>query len=98
MKKAIMILIILTSMVYGCSQTNVSVEKNLTRIEAEQLAVKRVYELTKNKDIYNESMPFAQDSWKEGDLWNVIVIASHTSVKTYVYNNGTVKVMPTGIG
>jgi len=93
------ILLLTTAFLYGCSQTgNVAVEKkNLTVEEAADLAMNRVCELTKNKEaIDNDGMKLFNSTYEgDKDRWLLFIQASHTLIKTYVYNNGTVKVMQT---
>lgn len=96
MKRIVILLIFLTAIFYGCGQTGkVVVEKNLTKMEAEKLAVEKVYEVTKNKDVYNGTGPIPVNALQKDDRWIVTVLAGHTQITTYVYNNGTVKVLPT---
>ncbi len=97
MKRAIIILLVLTTMIYGCSK-DISEEKKLTQSEAEQLAMNRVYELTKDKSVYTEKGPSVYKITQEGDRWTIYVRVNNTIVRTNVYNNGTVKVFPTMIG
>lgn len=81
----------------GCATNqinNTNYEKNMTKERAEQLALDRVYELTKNKEVYEEKKPWVRDSWQEDNKWVVIVWASHTILEANVYNETSVKILP----
>ncbi len=103
MKRVIILLLLVSTLLYGCvssvptpegNLTN-NITTNLTKSEAEQLALKKVYDLTKNKEIYKEKGPWVRKSWREQNRWVVIVWASHTIIETHVYDNKVVKVLPT---
>jgi hypothetical protein len=98
MKRALMILLIVSLAFYGCTTGNSTAEKNLSKGDAETLAVQKVYDLTKNKDVYKDGFPRAAQSTFNAnkDRWDIEVLTTNsTLVKAYVYNNGTVKVSPT---
>jgi len=90
MKRTILIILALSLLISGC-QT----EKKLTQKEAEKIAMDRVYELTENKEIYKEGGPTIHQTIAEEDGWTIWVRANNTVVRTYVYQNGTIRVFPT---
>jgi beta-N-acetylglucosaminidase len=98
MKRAMIILLLISAMISGCGKTGnvVNEPKNLTLEEAAEIAMNRVYELTDNKDIIDQNGMKVNNATYEGDMdrWNIVLLVSHTNIKTYVYNNGTVKVLP----
>lgn len=94
--KHIITLIVLAVFISGCSTNqvnNTNYEKNMTKERAEQLALDKVYELTKNKEVYEDKKPWARDSWQENNKWVVIVWASHTIIEVNVYNETSVKIL-----
>ncbi|MFH1211032.1 MAG: hypothetical protein V1645_03885 [archaeon] len=95
---AFLIAITAVTLLSGCGKTGNAVNepKNLTLEEAAEIAMNRVYELTENKDIIDQNGMKVYNATYEGDMdrWNIVLQVSHTNIKTYVYNNGTVKVLP----
>ncbi len=95
---AILITIAALALISGCGKTGnvVNEPKNLTLEEAAEIAMNRVYELTENKDIIDQNGMKVYNATYDGDneRWDIVLLVSHTVVKTYVYNNGTVKVLP----
>lgn len=64
----------------------------MSRDEAEVKALQFVYEHTSNKEIYDKELTtknYVFDSWKEENIWHVILYVSHTLIEVLVYDDGT---------
>ena len=90
----ITILLILIILISGCttSFTTKEVKTGISRDEAEAKALKFVYEHTSNKEIYDREITvknYVFDSWKEENIWHVIVYVSHTFIEVLVYDDDT---------
>lgn len=95
MKRVLAAMLMIVILAQGCSNTGNAVkEKNMTMEEAVAHAFDKVYEVTENKELLKENGMSVYNATLEGDRWEIVVKASHTLIKTYVYQNGTVKVMP----
>ena len=85
-----LILLLLTS---GCINSFMTKEvKTMSREEAEAKALQFVYEHTSNKEIYDREITvknYVFDSWKEENVWHVILYVSHTFIEVLVYDDGT---------
>lgn len=99
MKRIILIVLLVAALFYGCDKTEIK-EQKLTLEEAAELGMNRVYELAENKEAIDENgMKLYKSTYEEDkERWMLLIQASHTIVKTYVYNNGTIKIMPTTLG
>ena len=89
--KFIIIFLISLLLISGCGMTSLTVkEKKIDRDEAEFRAFKFLYEHTTNKEIYDKELKvenYVFDSWKEGDIWHVIIYLGHTFIEVLVYDD-----------
>ncbi len=97
--KVIVTLVLFLFLVSACTftgKTTAAVEKKkIDRDTAEKKALKYVYEHTKNKEIFDKEVVvenFIFDSWKEGQVWHVILFVHHTFVEVLVYDDGSGKI------
>ena len=93
-KTLITILLILIILISGCttSFTTKQTKTGMSRDEAEAKALKFVYEHTSNKEIYDKELTiknYVFDSWKEENIWHVIIYVGHTFIESLVYDDGT---------
>lgn len=99
--KLIIVLLISILLLSGCgiiTSFTTKEPKKISREEAEFKAFKFLYEHTKNKEVYDKELKvenYAFDSWKEGDIWHVIIYLGHTFIEVLVYDDGSdqIKVM-----
>lgn len=102
MKKKILILFLLAILISGCITsftTKEDTEKKMPRDAAEQKALDFIYQHTKNKEVFDQPVTiqnYVFDSWREGDIWHVIIYVGHTFIEIFVYDNGSgdIKVLP----
>ena len=91
--KIIVLFLISIFLVAGCSTGNTTKEiEKMSRDKAEYLGFKFLYEHTKNKEVYDKELKvenYVFDSWKEGDIWHIIVYVGHTFVEILVYDDGS---------
>ena len=72
------------------------ISKNITRDDAERLALETVYKYTKNKDVFDKPLEpenYVYDSWLENSKWRVILYVSHTTIEAWVDTEGNVQVL-----
>ncbi len=79
-------------LISGCGLTSFTAKdaEKMSRDEAEFKAFKFLYEHTKNKEIYEKELKvenYVFDSWKEEDVWHVIIYVSHTFIEVLVYDD-----------
>lgn len=99
--KLIIVLLISILLISGCgiiTSFTTKEPKKISREEAEFKAFKFLYEHTKNKEVYDKELKvenYVFDSWKEGDIWHVIIYLGHTFIEVLVYDDGSdqIKVM-----
>jgi hypothetical protein len=92
--KTLIMLLVLTILISGCVFTAFTTKKvkTISREEAEAKALQFVYEHTSNKEIYDRELTvknYVFDSWKEENVWHVIIYVSHTFIEVLVYDDGT---------
>jgi cell division protein FtsI/penicillin-binding protein 2 len=91
--KTTVMLLVLIILISGCTTSFMTKQvKTMSREEAEANALKFVYEHTSNKEIYDREITvknYVFDSWKEENVWHVILYVSHTFIEVLVYDDGT---------
>lgn len=94
--KLIVLLLISIILISGCGFTSFTTkegeQKKMSRDEAEFKAFKFLYEHTKNKEVYDQELKvqnYVFDSWKEEDIWHVIIYVGHTFIEIWVYDDGS---------
>lgn len=94
MKNRLIILLIIVLLISGCIATSFTTRetKEMTRNEAELKAFTYLYEHTTNKQVYDKELKlenYVFDSWKEEDIWHVIIYVGHTFIEILVYDDGS---------
>lgn len=92
--KIIIILTVITLLISGCVITGFSAKdpQKITRDDAEFKGFKFLYEHTQNKGVYDQELKvenYVFDSWKEEDIWHVIIYVGHTFIEVLVYDDGS---------
>lgn len=96
MKNKMMLLLILILFIGGCVTTSFTTKdkesEQMSREEAELKAFQFLYDHTTNKQVYDQELKvenYVFDSWKEEDIWHVIIYVGHTFIEIYVYDDGS---------
>lgn len=93
MKTQIILLSLLILLIGGCiTSLTTKEEKKMPREVAEQKALEFIYEATKNKEVFDQPVTiqnYVFDSWKEEDIWHVIIYVGHTFIEVWVYDDGS---------
>ena len=96
MKNNLIILLICTLLISGCfTGFTTKDEEGISRVEAEAKALQFLYDHTTNKEVYDRELKlenYVFDSWKEEDIWHVIIYLGHTFIEVLVYDDGTEKI------
>lgn len=96
--KIILIFLVSILLISGCGLTSWTTKKTeetkegISRDEAEFKAFKFLYEHTTNKEVYDKELKvenYVFDSWKEEDIWHVIIYLGHTFIEVLVYDDGS---------
>lgn len=94
--KLLVLLLISILLISGCGLTSFTTkekeQKKISRDEAEFKAFKFLYEHTKNKEVYDQELKienYVFDSWKEEDIWHVVIYVGHTFIEIWVYDDGS---------
>jgi len=100
-KTLIVSMLLLTLLISGCVFTAFTTKKvkTMSRDEAEAKALQFIYKYTSNKEVYDREVTvknYVFDSWKEENIWHVIIYVGHTFIEALVYDDGTndIKVLP----
>jgi len=92
--KLITLLLISLLLISGCGMIGFVTKEpeKMSRDEAEFKAFKFLYEHTSNKELYDKELKvenYVFDSWKEEDIWHVVIYVGHTFIEVLVYDDGS---------
>lgn len=93
-KTLILLMLLLTLLISGCVFTAFTAKevKTMSRDEAETKALNFLYQSTQNKEVYDREVTttnYVLDSWKEENIWHVIIYVGHTLIEVLVYDDET---------